>query len=148
MLFERIIALHAGTSPVVSQTVLTLMLVALGVILIGIGFGYLVKTKENLLQHRWVLTAAIGMISAAVALVMLPTFVNYYVDSDVQVFSSLSIITVIHGIIGIPTMLTGIAYALGLLPTNTKMWMRITAVLFMTSMVVGILLFLQMMEIV
>ena len=147
-LFTWPFALHAGTLPVVSQTILTLMLVVLGIVLIGISFGYLVKSKESLQQHRWILTGAVAMVATAVALVMLPTFVNFYVDPDVQVFSSLSIVTLIHGIIGVPAMLTAIAYALGLLPTNVKTWMRITAVIFVTTIALGVLLFLQMMEIV
>jgi len=35
--FGNWIFLHAGTSPVVSQTVLTLMFVVLGILLVGIG---------------------------------------------------------------------------------------------------------------
>jgi hypothetical protein len=35
-----LIAFHAGTPPVISQTVMSVMFVSLGILLIGIGFGY------------------------------------------------------------------------------------------------------------
>jgi hypothetical protein len=88
--FKGIILWHAGTSPVVSQTVLTLMLVVLGIVLVGIGFVYLVKTKESLLEHRWMLSGSIALTAGAILLVILPTFFRFYLDPDVQVFSGLS----------------------------------------------------------
>jgi hypothetical protein len=32
------------------------MFVTLGIVLVGIGFGYLTKSKESLLQHKWLLS--------------------------------------------------------------------------------------------
>lgn len=147
-LLDRLIALHAGTSPVVSQTILTLMFVVFGIVFIGIGFGYLAKTKESLLQHRWVQTAAIALAGASIVLVMLPTAFRYYIDPDIEFLSSLSITTIIHGIVGVPAIVTGVIYALGDLPENVKKWMRVTAVLWIASIGLGTYLFLQMMEIV
>lgn len=48
----QLIALHAGTPVALSQLTLTLIFVVLGVLLIGIGFGFLAKSKESFLQHR------------------------------------------------------------------------------------------------
>jgi MFS family permease len=143
--FNRIILLHAGTSPVVSQTVLTLMLVVLGIVLVGIGFGYLVKTKESLLEHRWMLSGSIVLTAGAILLVMLPTFFRFYLDPDVQVFSGLSITTLIHGLVGAPAITAAVFYALGKLPKNIKKWMKWTGVLWVASITLGVFLFLQMM---
>jgi len=38
---KGIIVLHGATPLAVSQTVLSIMFVALGIVLVGIGFGYL-----------------------------------------------------------------------------------------------------------
>lgn len=147
-ILRRLIAFHAGTPPVVSQTVLTLMLVVIGIVLVGIGFGFMMKNKEGLLQHRWVLSISLALTLGAVFLVMLPTVTRYYIDPDVEVFSSLSIATIIHGIIGVPPIMSAVIYAFGDMPTNVKKWMRITASFWVASTLTGIVLFLIMMEIV
>jgi uncharacterized membrane protein YozB (DUF420 family) len=140
-----IIALHAGTPPVISQTVMSMMLVILGILLVGIGFGYLTKSKENLLQHRWALSAAIALTLGAVSFGMLPSFIRYYLDPDVEFYSSLSAVTIIHTIIAIPAVITAIVYVFGFLPKkNLKKWMRLTAALWLASFIVGLILFLQM----
>jgi uncharacterized membrane protein YozB (DUF420 family) len=124
------------------------MLVVLGIMVIGIGFGFLTKTKENLLQHRWTLSAAIVLALGAIFLVMLPAAFRFYVDPDVEFFSSLSYTAMIHGIIGVPAVTTAVIFAFGELPKNVKKWMRITALLWITDIAFGIVLFLQMMELV
>ena len=141
------IVLHAGLSPIISETVLMLMLVALGLSLVGIGFGR-VKSKEGLMQHRWTMSAAVIINLVAVVLVMLPTFFSYYTDPDVMVFSSLSLTTIIHGITGVPAVLTGLVYAFGKLPEKPKSWMRATAFLWIANIVIGLVLFLQMLEVI
>lgn len=139
--------LHKGTSPIVSQTTLTIMLVVLGMVLIGIGFGFFIKSKEGRFEHRWVLSASLALTLGGILLVMLPAMINYYLDPDVDFFSSLSTTTIIHGIVGLPTITTSLIYAFGRLPKKIKKWMRITAFLWIISTLLGILLFLQMMEI-
>jgi hypothetical protein len=56
---------------------------------------------------------------------LLTTF-NFYVDPNVDLLYLMSITTVIHGIVGIPTMSRDSFYALGDLSRNVKKWMRIT----------------------
>ncbi len=151
ILFEflkRMIALHAGTSPIVSQSILTLMFVVLGTVLIGIGFGFITKSREGLLEHRWVLTASLVLTLGAVFFVMLPTVFSFYIDPDVEVFSSMSIMTIVHGIAGVPALITAIIYAFGDLPAKVKKWMRVTAVFWVLSIAFGVILFLLMMEII
>ena len=141
------IALHAGTPPVVSQTIMTVMFVSLGILLMGIGYGYIGKSKENLLQHRWTLSAAVGLTLGAISLGMIPSFVRYYIDPDVQFFSALSGTTILHAVVSIPAIALGTAYAFGRLPKkNLKKWMRLTAVLWVATIIVGVVLFLQMFD--
>ncbi len=147
MLFEmEYVVLHAGTSPVLSQTVLTLMFVVLGILLVGLGFGYISKTKEGLLQHRWMLTSVLILTLVPVVFVMGPTMYRFYMDSDVVVFSSLSIIQIVHGLVSISALALAVSYASGRLPKNVKKGMRWVAVLWIASLIVGVLLFLQMMD--
>ena len=141
----KIIALHAGTPPVVSQTVMSIMLLSLGILLVGTGFGYLTKSKENLLQHRWALSAAVVLTLSAIFFGMLPSFIRYYIDPDVEFYSSLSAVTIIHAIIAVPAIITAIFYLFGNLPKkNLRRWMRLSAALWIVSFIVGLILFLQM----
>ena len=105
---SKLIVLHAGTPVVISQATLTLMFVVLGILLIGIGFGLLAKSKESLLQHRWSMSVAVALTCAAIFLVMLPSAFTFYIDPDVKLFSSLSIVTIIHGVIGVPAIVIGL----------------------------------------
>ena len=140
-----IIALHAGTPPVVSQTTLSVMFASLGIFLVGVGFGYVTKNRESLLQHRWVLSSAVALTLCAIFFVMLPSLVLYYIDPDVELFSSLSGTTIIHAVVGAPAIITAAVYAFGILPKkDVKKWMRRTAALWIASFAIGVFLFLQM----
>ncbi len=140
----HLIVLHAGTPVALSQLTLTLMFVVLGVLLIGIGFGFLAKNKESLLQHRWSMTVAIALALLAIFFVMLPSAVRFYIDPDVQFLSTLSILTIVHGVIGVPAVMLGVIYAFGDLPQKTKRWMRWAAVFWTISLAIGVLVFLEM----
>ena len=140
----NVIALHAGTPVVVSQTTLTLMFVVLGIVLIGIGFGRLSKSKESLLQHRWSMTAALVLTVASVSLVMLPSAFKFYTDPDLAFFSPLSVLTLIHGVIGVPAITLGLIYAFGDLPQKIKLWMRWAALFWIASLTLGVIVFLEM----
>jgi uncharacterized membrane protein YozB (DUF420 family) len=120
------------------------MFVVLGIVLIGMGFGSVMKTKEILLMHRWTMSAAVALSSGAILLVMLPSAFNFYVDTDLQFFSSLSIVTLIHGVIGVPAITLGLIYAFGDLPKKVKNWMRWAAVFWVASLGLGIIVFLEM----
>lgn len=90
------------------------------------------------------MSAAVGLTVAAILLVMLPSAFVFYTDPDLEFFSSLSAMTLIHGIIGVPAIVTGLVYAFGDLPQKTKKWMRRTAVFWVASLVLGVVVFLQM----
>lgn len=143
--FMQFIVFHAGTPIELSQLTLTLMFVVLGIILIGIGFGFIAKNRESLLQHRWSMTVAIILASVAIFLVMVPSAFNFYIDPDLELISNISITTLAHGIIGVPAIVIGVIYAFGDLPQKIKRWMRWTAALWIISLVLGVVVFLQMM---
>jgi hypothetical protein len=145
--WHNIIVLHAGTPPVISQTVMSIMLVVLGILLMGVGYGFLGKTKESLLQHRWTLSATVALTLGAVSLGMIPSFVRFYIDPDVQVFSALSATTLVHAVVSIPAIGIAVVYALGFLPKrNLKRWMRVAAALWIATILIGVVLFLQMFD--
>lgn len=144
--FSQLIALHTGTPIVLSQATLTLMFVVFGMLLMGIGYGYLSKSKENLLQHRWSMTITVAFGLAAILLVMVPSAFSFYIDPDLKFFSPLSVMTLVHAVIGVPAVVMGVIYAFGDLPQKIKHWMRWAAVFWVISLIIGIIVFLQMMD--
>jgi hypothetical protein len=140
-----LIALLAGTQVVVSQTTLTAMFVVLGIILIGMGFGSVSKNRESLLLHRWSMSIAVSIAIVGILLVMLPAALNFYIDPGLQFFSSLSLFTLIHAAIGTFGITLGLIYSLGDLPQKLKHWMRLAAVLWVGSLALGTIVFLEMM---
>jgi uncharacterized membrane protein YozB (DUF420 family) len=120
------------------------MFVVGGILLMGIGYGVLVKNKESLLQHRWSMSVVVALTLTVIFLVMLPAAYNFYIDSDVELFSSLSYLTVIHAVLGAPAITIGVIYAFGDLPKRLKFWMRWAAFFWAISLIVGVLLFLDM----
>jgi uncharacterized membrane protein YozB (DUF420 family) len=144
--FFGIIALHAGIPLVVSQTSLTMLFVVLGIIVIGVGYGLINKNKEGFKQHRYSMTIATGLALTVILLVMLPAAFNFYIDTDLEFFSQLSILTLIHGAIGAPAIVLGLTYAFGDLPKKTKKWMRWAILFWAVSLVLGVMLFLDMQD--
>ncbi len=141
------LAEHAGTSAIVSQTVLTVLLVVLGLSIIAFAFGKL-KSPDNLKLHRAIMSAAIILLFIPILLVMLPTTYAFYTDPDVVYFSSISLLTVIHGIVGLPVVVIGLIFLTNDLPSNVKMWMQRTSALLVLSVGLGVLLFLAMLDLI
>jgi hypothetical protein len=143
-----LVFLHAGTASMVSETVLMVMFAVLGIMIVGLAIIFASRNKESLLRHRWILTTAVIIAVIPVVVVMLPTMYRFYTDSDLMVFSATSILQLIHGAISIPALATGIVYAFGKLPRNVKMGMRWAAGLWIASIILGVVLFLQMMNLI
>ena len=123
-------------NPFLEQESLTLMFVALGVGIIGMGFGRM-RGKDFLQLHRWVMTGAVLLNLASVFLVMLPSLFGFYINPNVNLSSSFSILQTVHGVIGFPTVTMTLLFVFNDLPKPTKKWMRITAVLWITSIALG-----------
>jgi uncharacterized membrane protein YozB (DUF420 family) len=122
------------------------MFVVLGIIALGVGLGVLVKNRESLLQHRWSMTVALIIALTVIFLVMLPAAYNFYVDPDLEVLSQLSILTIFHGVLGAPAVVLAVMYAFGDLPKQTKKWMRWAIFFWIVSLILGVLLFLDMQD--
>lgn len=138
---------HAGVSPIVSQTALTILLMVLGISIIAFAFGR-AKNPENLRLHRVIMSAAILILLVPVFLVMLPATFTFYTDPDIQLFSPLSIITAIHGVVGFPVVLLGLVFVANDLPKNLRAWMQRTSILMVASVGIGILLYLVMLDVI
>ena len=121
------------------------MFVVLGVFLVGIGYGLITKSKDRLLLHRWNLSVVVALASGAILLVMLPSAYNFFIDPNFNFSSSLSIFLLIHGVLGAPAISFGLLYAFGDLPQKIRSWMRLTAIFWTASFVLGIIVFLEMM---
>jgi hypothetical protein len=123
------------------------MMIVLGVSVIAFGFGR-VKNAEFLRLHRWVMSMAVILMLGPILFVMLPATFTFYTDPDVLLFSSMSIITVIHGAVGLPTVVLGLVFLTNDVPKAVKPWMRRTATLTILSLGLGLLLFLTMMDLI
>ncbi len=125
------------------QESIALMFVALGLAILGIGYGRL-KTKEALQLHRWVMSGAVILNLISIFFVMVPSMFLYYINLSNNVASGFSILQIIHSVEGIPAVILSVMYLFNDLPQPTKKWMRILAVLWITSIALGALVYYTM----
>jgi len=79
---------------------------------------------------------------------MVPSAFSFFIDPNVNLLSTLSIVTLVHAAIGVPAATMALIYVFGDLPVNVRMWMRITAALWVATMAVGVVLFLHMLALI
>ena len=125
------------------QESISLMFVALGLAIVGIGYARL-KSKEALQMHRWVMSGAIVLSLISMAFVMLPSLVIYYINPSVGFFSGFSILQIAHSVEGVPAVILSVMYLFNDLPQPTKKWMQITAILWLISIALGALVYYTM----
>ncbi len=125
------------------QESISLMFVALGLAIVGFGFGRL-KTKEALQLHRWILSGAIILNFISIFFVMFPSAFLYYINTSNSVSSGFSILQIVHSVEGIPAVILSLMYLFNDLPKPTKTWMRITATLWLTSIALGAVVYYTM----
>ncbi len=125
------------------QESIALMFVALGLAILGIGYGRL-KTKEALQLHRWVMSGAVILNLISIFFVMVPSGYLYYINLSNSVASGFSILQIIHSVEGIPAVILSVMYLFNDLPQPTKKWMRITAVFWITSIALGAVVYYTM----
>ena len=130
-------------SPLLQQESLTLVFVALGLGIIGMAYGRL-KTKDSFLLHRWIMTGAVSLNLIAIFVVMFPSLYIFYTTPPVNAISSFSILQIVHAIIGVPATISALRFALNDLPRQTKKWMTITAILWLTSIALGAIVYFTM----
>jgi uncharacterized membrane protein YozB (DUF420 family) len=125
------------------QESITLMFVALGLAIIGLGYARL-KSKEFLQLHRWVMSGAIILTLVSIFFVMLPSFYIYYITPSNNAASSFSILQIVHSALGVPPVTLTVMYLFNDLPQPTKKWMKITAILWIMSIVLGAVVYYTM----
>jgi len=129
--------------PLLQQESLMLVFVALGLGIIGMAFGR-IKNKDSFQLHRWIMTGAVALNFIAIIVVMLPSLVFFYINPNVNSYSSFSILQIVHGIIGFPAFTMAMIFAFNDLPKQTKKWMVLTAVLWLTSIALGAVVYFTM----
>ena len=129
--------------PLLQQESLVLVFVALGLGIMGFAFGK-IKNKDSFLLHRWIMTGAVGLTLIAALVVMLPSLVFFYINPNMNTTSAFSITQILHGVIGFPAMALALIFAFNDLPKNTKKWMTITAILWLTSIALGAVVYFTM----
>ena len=125
------------------QESISLMFVALGLAILGIGYARL-RSKESLQLHRWVMGGATVLTLVSIFFVMFPALIIYYIDPSISFFSSFSILQIVHSAIGVPPVILTVMYLFNDLPKPTKKWMKITAILWLVSIVLGAVVYYTM----
>ena len=125
------------------QESISLMFVALGLSIIGIGYARL-KSKEALQMHRWIMGGAIVLSLISMFFVMIPSLFLYYINPVDSFFSGFSILQIVHSVEGVPAIVLSVMYLFNDLPQPTKKWMRITAVLWLIGIALGAVVYYTM----
>ncbi len=114
---------------------ISLMMVALGVAISGMGFGRL-GTEEGRKMHRWMMSGAVVLSLISIFFVMFPSMFIYY-TGGYSAISGFSILQLVHSAEGVPTVILSLMYLFNDLPQPTRKWMRMTAVLWLVSVALG-----------
>jgi len=130
-------------SPLLEQKALTLIFVAIGIGIIGVGFGML-RSKEWLQLHRWTMTGVLALSLAAILVVMIPSLYMFYSDPNVAWFSPFSMLQIAHGVVGVPAIVMAFQFSLGRLPKNMRKWMVANAALWIVGAALGAVVYLTM----
>ncbi len=125
------------------QESIAIMFVALGLGILGIIYGRL-KTKEFFHLHRWTMSGAIILSLFSIFLVMFPSMYFYYTTDGVDFLSGFSVLQIIHAIVGAPAAVLTVMYLFNDLPKSTKKYMRITVALWLTSIILGAVVYYTM----
>jgi uncharacterized membrane protein YozB (DUF420 family) len=130
-------------TPSLVQESISLMFVALGLAILGIGYARL-RSKESLQLHRWVMGGATVLTLVSIFFVMFPALIIYYIAPSVSFFSTFSVLQVVHSAIGVPPVILTVMYLFNDLPQPTKKWMKVTAILWLVSIVLGAVVYYTM----
>ncbi len=76
--------------------------------------------------------------------VMFPSLYNFYTNPAMNDFSTFSIVQLIHGIIGFPAITISVIFAFNDLPKKTRKWMRYDAILWLTTIALGAIVYFTM----
>ncbi len=125
-------------APVSSYLNLLLQIIVLAVLISGAISGF----KKHLITHSRIMTAVVILNAAGLIFVMAPSLF-IYLTSPLEIFSFSFFFTSLHVLIGISAIATGIAFILNKKPMNVRLWMRLSLLLWVTSFILGFLIYLQ-----
>ncbi len=90
------------------------------------------------------MSGAIILTLVSIFFVMFPSFYIYYVTPSNNVSSSFSTLQIVHSALGVPPITLTVMYLFNDLPQPTKKWMKITAILWIMSIVLGAVVYYTM----
>ncbi|NIR86140.1 hypothetical protein GWO13_00670 [Candidatus Bathyarchaeota archaeon] len=121
---------------------LLLQLVILAILIVGFKFGK-EKTGKSLKRHGNMMAIVVVLNAIGIIFVMAPSFFNY-LSTPVSELSTTGILsTSLHALFGGLAELFGIAFAFNKKPKKIRLWMRLTMLFWIVSMILGFSLYLQ-----
>ncbi len=125
-------------APVSSDLNLLLQIIVLTALI----FGAILCVKKRFIGHSRVMTAVVILNAAGLIFVMAPSLF-IYLTSHPEIFSFSFFSTALHVLAGIAAIATGIAFILNKKPLNVRLWMRLGFLFWVTSFILGVLIYLQ-----
>ena len=125
-------------APVSSDLNLLLQIIVLTALI----FGAMSGIKKRFIKHSRIMTAVVILNAAGLIFVMAPSLF-IYLTSPPEIYSFGMISTSLHVLTGISAIATGTAFILNKKPLNLRLWMRLSFLLWVTSFILGFLIYLQ-----
>ncbi len=125
-------------SPVSSDLNLLLQIIVLTALI----FGAMSGIKKHFIKHSRIMTAVVILNAAGLIFVMAPSLF-IYLTSPHEIFSFSMFSTSLHVLTGISAVATGMAFILNKKPLNLRLWMRLSFLFWVTSFILGFLIYLQ-----
>ncbi len=105
--------------PFLKQESLIMIFVALGLGIVGMAFAR-IQNKGSFQMHQSIITGAVALNLIAIFVVMIPSLIFFYLSSSLTDISFFSTLQLIHGLIGLPTVIFSLMFAFNFLPIRTK----------------------------
>ncbi len=131
-------AIIGTASPVSSDLNLLLQIIVLTALIFGAKEGI----KKRFIKHSKIMTAVVTLNAAGLIFVMAPSLF-IYLTSLHEIFSFSFFSTSLHVLAGISAIATGMAFILNKKPLNLQLWMRLSFLFWVTSFILGFLVYLQ-----
>ncbi len=131
-------AIFGTGSPVSSDLNLMLQIIVLTALI----FGAILCVKKRFIEHSRIMTVVVILNAAGLIFVMAPSLFRYLI-SPLEIFSFSFFSTSLHVLIGVSAIVTGWAFVLNKKPLNVRLWMRLSFLLWVTSFILGFLIYLQ-----
>ncbi len=112
------------------------------IVLIALIFGATLCVKKRFIGHSRTMTAVVILNAAGLIFVMAHSLFRY-LTSPLKFFSFSFFSTSLHVLAGISAIATGMAFVLDKKPQNVRAWMRLSFLFWVTSFILGFLIYLQ-----